>query len=376
VAGWRNIFGRGGDREPAGAEAPSLVEGSAVEGADGHIGHRRRTGWWEPTYAPALDGSLTTWDWDFSDNTGPSRRFVNGATLSAKVEKGDTYKLPGLTFRECDLQGDFKPGSIVLFDECKFIKCDFAFSSWKDTNFRKCTFEDCSFSLATFERCEFRDSTWIRIGLQGSKTEFIRCFVTNAADLVRAGFSGRRANDATLHHRLYQWHRLQGTKAHVARTLLLGHQQVGDDHTFYRTARLHDLQGSYAKIAQNIFSICYGPRRLRSFIVLLVNFLENVILRAFGLLNGWGSSSIRPLLVMLIFFLLFGILYSYLPFGVTIDRPFQKSFDLTTLIGYGNQTAPAEAVTLAVFQDLHALLSMVLYTVFFATIVSKLSRAR
>lgn len=72
--------------------------------------------------------------------------------------------------------------------------------------------------------------------------------------------------------------------------------------------------------------------------------------------------------------LVFGLIYQRHHFGVTINKPFQKSFDITFLIGYGNQVT--ENLNLSSVQNLQAVISIVVYTVLFATVVSKLSRAR
>lgn len=375
---WKRLFGLDKAPQVAGA-SPAPSDNLGLAGTpEGHIGHRRALCWWEPIFDPSVDGTLNEWDWDFSDNSGPLRQFLSGEKLSSKVEKGDTFKLSHLTFKECDFQGDFRPGVIVLFDTCTFILCDFAFSTWKDTNFRNCTFEDCSISLATFERCEFRENKWRRTGFSGSKTDFLRCFLTNPEELIYSGFSGRKVNDKTTRHRMFQWHRLQGTKAHLSRTILLGHEEVGDDRTFYRSARLHDLQQSYAKMSRNVYDICFEDltQRLRALVGLLFNSIENLILRFFGILNGWGASAIRPLMCIVLCYVVFGYLYSTIDLGEPIPNPFQKSFDVTSLVGYGSQTQAGIGPTLSFFQDIHAVIAIVLYTVFFATIVSKLSRVR
>jgi hypothetical protein len=100
-----------------------------------------------------------------------------------------------------------------------------------------------------------------------------------------------------------------------------------------------------------------------------------LILRALGWLNGWGESAGRPFVALLACWTLFGLAYARLPFTKSIGAPLQKSFDITFLVGYGEQTAPNDAV-LTFVQDIHALIAIVIYSVFFATVISKLSRAR
>lgn len=71
----------------------------------------------------------------------------------------------------------------------------------------------------------------------------------------------------------------------------------------------------------------------------------------------------------------FGLIYSLAPFETGIDHAFQKSFDITLLVGYGNQVAASDA-RLSLVQDIHAGIAIILYTMFLSTMISKLSRAR
>lgn len=341
----------------------------------GHIGHRRRDCWWDPIYSPTLDGSLTEGDWDFDQTAGPSQKFFIGQHLDGVVSRGDTFKVVGVTFKDCDFQGVFDSDTLFMFDRCRFVGCDFAYSSWKDTHFRNCEFENCSFALSHFNRCEFRGNKFNSIGISGSKSDFERSFVTNPQALIDAGASRAEGEKPKVRKRLYQWHRLQGSKAHLSRTLLASHNLVGDDHTFYKTAKLHDLQQSKAKIASNFFELIFSESRGRfaALVSLLLNLAENGLLRVVGLLNGWGSSAFRPLLGIALLWSAFGWAYLHL---FDTAQPWRKSFNITILAGYSNEYVDTITPGLNTAQSFHAVLAVIFYTVFFGTVIAKLSRVR
>ncbi len=279
-----------------------------------------------------------------------------------------------MKFKDCDFQGEFRPNPLIIFDQCHFSGCDFAYSSWKGAHFRKCTFADSSLSLASFEGCEFRDCMWERTGI-GSKTEFHQSFVNNPSELISASVSNRNPKDSSWKHRLYQWYRLRGTRAHVLRTLMISHQSTGVDHTYYEIVKLHELHCTTARICENFYDIIYSNgNRIGALFGLIFDFIDYIILRSFGWLNKWGVSASRPCMALAICWVSFGFLYQRFPFSEYISRPFQKSFDITLLIGYGNQVS--DDSVLSIVQNAHAIFAIIIYTVFFATVVSKLSRAR
>ena len=343
-----------------------------------HMGHRRSDCWWDPIYNPDLEGKLQRCTWDFSDNSGPSGQFIYGPTLSEKVSPGDTFKLHKVTFKNCDFQGEFDPRTLVMFDECTFIGCDFAYSHWKDAHFRKCVFEKCSISLASFDRCEFRDNTWIKIGIAGSKTDINRTFITNPDELIFASVSGTRENDKTFEHRMYQWFRLQGTRAHLARSIFKSHEQVGDDRTFYNTVKTHDLQESFSRISRSLYELFYGewPSRVRALLAIFALALENIILRFFGVTNGWGASPTRPLIFLAAIWIVFAKIYSRFPEITDPASPYQKSFNITILAGYSNEYAVSNTPCLDFMQNLNVGFAIIFYSVFVGTVISRFSRVR
>lgn len=355
---------------------PSATPPASLRGQSPHVGHRRDQCWWEPIYSPGLVLDADPYDWKTDRDAGPHRRLISGATLNSAVVPGDAFKITDVTFRECDFQGTFKPETLVMFDRCRFVGCDFALSNWRDTHFRKCTFTASSLSLSTFDRCEFRDCEWQQIGM-GSKTELTKTFINNPAELIFNTVSNRNPNDDTLKHRMYQWHRLQGTRAHFLRIIMISHQSAGEEHAYYATVRLHELQRSIARMSEDIFKICFNnlASKISSFLNLLLHAADNIILRTFGWLNNWGESASRPCFALIGCFITFAAVYHFADFNKPIAHFIQKSFDITFLVGYGNQVLSSDE-NLSIIQDLHAVVAIAIYSVFFATVISKLSRAR
>jgi hypothetical protein len=341
-----------------------------------HIGHRRRDCWWEPIYNPDVALEPDPYDWDLKRDAGPSRRYIAGQTLDARLIPGDTFKVVDVTFRECDFQGAYRASPVVMFDECRFVGCDFAYSSWRGAHFRKCAFTDTSLSLSSFEKCEFRDCTWERVGI-ASKTDFERTFVSNPGALISATVSQTNPKDRSWRHRIYQWHRLLSTRAHVLRSLMLSHSTVGDEHVFYETVKLHELQRHKARMAEDLFTIAFSPLdgKMAGGWALPAHLLNFGLMNLFGLTNKWGESTSRPCLVFGLIFWGFAEIYQRVKFNAAIPHPFQKSLDITLLVGYSNQVAPSDPL-LTITQNIQVTMAVIVYTVFFSTVVSKLSRAR
>ena len=364
-------------RRPEMSQSEALApEPTATARVPEHIGRRRQLCFWEPIFAPDVTVRFEPYDWQMDRDAGPCRRFIHGPTLREQVTPGDTFIVKKVTFKECDFQGNFFTDTLIMFDECDFDSCDFAYSVWKHAHFRKCNFTDSSISLAIFERCEFSDCEWERLGF-GSKTEFHSTFVRNPAALIGATVSRPNPKDKSWKHRANQWYRLHGTRAHVLRTLMLSHQSTGDEHTYYKTVCLHELQCAKERMSKDVFGALFTPgvRRVSSVAKLVFHFFDYLILQSLGWLNRWGLSPSVPCFALAACWVGFAQVYQRGGFSPAIEHPMQKSFDITFLVGYGNQTAPSDP-GLTLVQDAHALIAIIIYTVFFATIVSKLSRAR
>ncbi|KQV64090.1 pentapeptide repeat-containing protein [Caulobacter sp. Root343] len=343
----------------------------------GHLGDRRATNFWEPIFGPEVQMAEEPYDWDVGRDSGPTRRFCQGGLLTKKVEAGETLKIKDVTFKECDFQGPFNATAIVVFDNCRFIGCDFAYSEWTSAHFKNCGFIGTSLAMATFEKCEFRGCTWERIGVSGNKTDFVRTFIENPKAMIAAMYSGQDpSKGSSKDHACYQWYRLAGTRAHVLRNIMLSHANVGDEHVYYRTVGLHELQRNLARLGEDWYNIRYktGSRRWKAIRGAPFHALNLALMWIFGLTNSWGESVSRPSVLFAAIYVIFGAVYAFSPFSPSVDHPWQKSFDITLLIGFTNHgTAPWP---LSVVQEIHGLFAVALYTVFFSTLISKLSRTR
>lgn len=342
-----------------------------------HLGDRRATNWWEPIYGPQVELADEPYDWDTDRDSCPTRRFIPGTTLVKKVEAGKTLRVEKVTFKECDFQGHFQATSIVVFDNCRFIGCDFAYSGWNSAHFKDCAFVDTSLAMATFEKCEFRGCTWERIGMSGNKTDLVRTFIENPKALIAAMYSGLDPDKTTSkEHICHQWYRLGGTRAHVLRAIMLSHANVGNEHIYYQTVGLHELQRNLARLQEDWYYLRHKPgqKRREAIWQAPLHALNLALMWLFGLTNGWGESVARPSVLFALIYVIFGAIYVLAPFTPPICHPWQKSFDITLLIGFTNHNSATWPLTLV--QDIHAILAVALYTVFFSTLISKLARTR
>jgi len=60
-----------------------------------------------------------------------------------------------------------------IYENCKFVNCNFYKSNLVDVTFRECTFEDCDFSLASLKNTAFNDIHFIGCKLVG--VQFDEC---------------------------------------------------------------------------------------------------------------------------------------------------------------------------------------------------------
>lgn len=300
-----------------------------------HIGNRRRSSWWEPIFNPQLKLPETPYDWDIERDSGPNKRFVSGRDLANISPDGEIFTVSGKTFHQCDLQGEFFGKPILIFDECKFIDCDFAYSRWTAVHFKKCTFSKTSLSLAYFNNCEFRGSIWRSIGV-ASRTEFNNTFIDKPEKLISATISNTNPNDSSKFHKEYQKSRLLSTRAHVLRNILNSHVQTGEESVYYNTLKHHELSKCYANISKNWSNIVHarkGAKTQRS-IKLLLSILDLLFIRILGTINSWGESVSRPFIFLASSTLLFSLIYKYVPGIDGKEAPIQRSFDISILAGY------------------------------------------
>lgn len=104
------------------------------------IAGRREEAWWEPTFAPSLEKSIVAHDWTFTNSTGPKNCFLSASSLKNKYPAGALVEFQGVVFENCDIQGFFEQKPAIVFSNCTFRLCDFAYSEWTTTIFRSVNF--------------------------------------------------------------------------------------------------------------------------------------------------------------------------------------------------------------------------------------------
>lgn len=341
-------------------------------------GSRRADAWWEPTFNPGLHGSMTLSDWNFANNTGPKKAFLHADYIKKISTEGIVLKLINLTFEQCDLQGYFEHKPNITFNNCRFIECDFSLSEWCRTTFKNCEFTRCSLALSTFDECEFRNCTWNEIGMQGSKTDFIRTFITNPEEFIDSAFSGTDTARASPKHIFEQKTKLERTKAQVTRTILQSHRDVGDDQTFYLSAKLHDLQ----QVKSSLYEVAFRVRFQNGYLnkIAAMKFIplifEYIILTLFGFCNDWGSKLSKPLFLIFASFMIFGFMYPLTEGQYDASFDAERSFNISILAGYGNAINTNDNALTKLTTYTHIVSAIVFYTIFFSTVISRNSRSR
>lgn len=347
-----------------------------TEGAIGRF--RRKNCYWEPTYNPELVGKMVDTPWNFVGAKGPEHCFFHGESFEESLKNGAPRKETNIVFRECDFQGFFEPESQYVFEKCHFIKCDLSLTTWKNIKFSKCKFIESSIGQTRFENCEFRDCNWEKTGFSPNETEFVRCLVSNAEECVNSAYTNLDKEVLSTRNilPLYQKMKLQGTKSTIARMLLRNHQEIGDENTFYRTVKTFEKRQSIAKIYESFYGVMYEKWLLKPFYLIktLSWLLEILFIVVFGALNGWGASISRPLIWLIIVAAVFACVYSGMSSSLEVSA-YQRAFDIGILAGYTNYGAE-KCVFARIAQSIHLALSVVLYTVFFATAAARFSRVR
>lgn len=349
--------------------------------AQGSIRRRRETCWWEPTYDPALVGVMAAGQWDFSHNRGPTRCHFDGADLTKEIKIGLSRVFREVVFTDCDFQGYFSHSAQLVFDNCRFIGFDFGLSTWINVKFSNCKFTRVSFGQTKFENCEFRSCDWVKIGISPNALEFTSTYFSSSAEFISAAFTNldkdvldknkTNARDQTL--------RLEVTKATIARRILKMLQQEGDELAFYdavRTFQLQHCRSGKSTATQTFFDVKEKKYTRALACLSIVSWtLEGIILRVFGAANGWGATVTKPVMLSVVSMLLFAGIYRLICVPTKVAPPLQRSFDISIIAGYTNYGSELDSITISI-QNSQIFVSIILYSITFATIINRLSRVR
>ncbi len=314
--------------------------------------------------------------WPLEAHATLTRCFVDHQGLVGAQMAGRGV-VEGQKFFDCDFQGFFVFPTQMVIKGCTFEGCDLALTTWENVKFSRCVFRKTSVGQTVFRRCEFRDCVWEAVGFSPNETSFEQSLVTNPEACIEAAYTNLDENllSAKGIRPEKQKAKLESTRSTIARILLRNLQDVGDEQTYYQSVKVFELQQAKARHKQHMYDLFFDGSRNRiiSGVSAALWGLDWLILRLFGALNGWGASVARPLSILVATMFFFAAVY-----GIVDDRwddhPLLRSFDITVLAGYTNYGNASGLIVLV--QAVQLAVSVVLYTVGFATIISRFSRVR
>ena len=322
--------------------------------------YHRINNYWEPTY----DGrtkreSLSKFNWEELDvNNGPNKRScfwneLNGnRSIIAKV------------FTMCDFWGNLEGRT---FTHCTFDRCYWNRGVWKDVKFQNCRFENSSFAFANFENCQFNGCSFKNIGISGNETKFTNCII-DPESLIKAAYTNTNEGVLKRHHKevAFQINSLEQSKAKLARQLNLNNNFYSE--FFYSGIRVAILQEIKARIAKRQYHIKWYL--LIPLFFLLGDYIEYVLWKVLGALNGWGEKTIRVLVFGLLLVLLFAFIYRFSNISPTFGKAFIRSFDISIVAGY------SKICNVSWLELLNLVLGMIWYSIAIPTVINKLTRTR
>ena len=341
---------------------------------------RRLTCWWEPTYNPSLVGAMISDDWG-ENSKGPTRHFIEGENLASVIAQNGGRAFEGYTFCECDFQGFFTSTSQIVFKTCNFINCDFGLTTWINVKFSNCEFRQTSFGMTVFNSCEFRDCEWEQIGLSPNELVLDNTFINNPTKFIRSGYTNLDRDVLKEKRKTWaeQTSKLETTKATVARQLLKNMGSTGDERSYYEAVKIFETQQAKGRLYSALYDIVRKQQRtlwrLLAFAASAYWLLEIIILRTIGTLNAWGASVAKPIVILVSAAYIYYWIYFYCGSSIPTATPFQRTLDIAMLAGFGNYSTETRLIT-RIIQNTQLVLSTLLYTVTFSTILSRFSRVR
>ena len=343
---------------------------------------RRTSSYWEPIYDPNLKDGFEVGEWRFDHEQGPRRQrfFANDLIKDSKPK---ISIIENVRFFECDFQGVFQTDTQLVFKKCHFELCDLGLSTWINVKFSKCRFKKSSLTQAKFTDCELRDCDWAEVSFSGNATDFEACVITNPKRFIAAGYTNLDERVLSDHkaQKSYQKMRNELTKATTARHLLSNAKQMGSNREYYEAVETFERQQSSSNISNSVYELGRSKNILRIIkhaVALAYFLLEMGLLCLFGFLNGWGGRPLQPLLAIIANWLIFALAFwAYAKWcGDIGSSPLLKSFNIAGLAGYSLEVSPTNSQLLTSIQVVELVIAIVLYTVFFSTVVSRMSRVR
>ncbi|MGJ8564697.1 MAG: hypothetical protein ACSHXY_14235 [Alphaproteobacteria bacterium] len=324
---------------------------------------------WEPLFDPTV-GEFSIGSWMVKSGGVRFRDVLDFRRVykDLNITEDSIVVYKNILFFECDLTGYLPKYGQVVFIDCRFFRCDFAKSWLHGIKFTECKFDESSFTLSDLNSSEFRDCIWKNVWFSGNETKILDCYVTNPEEFVlsAANYSKRDG---------YLWFVTEGqkeflaTKANAARSLLYSLRRHGSESEFYEAVKLHEITQGKSRIAERMHE--------RHYFSALFYFVQLILIRILGFLSDWGGNPLKPFLSLILSCLIFTLVYDWLPFEVTLAEAFEKSFDITLLVGFALEQKYAEQNDiLRTFHGGQLIISIVLYASVISTLIGRISRVK
>ncbi|OBU06767.1 pentapeptide repeat-containing protein [Morganella psychrotolerans] len=344
-----------------------------------------------------------------------------------EIKKNDerpdvNMRIENKSFKTCDFSGNNGKKKITFLN-CKFEKCYFSFSEFNDVNFTNCNFQCCSFSQAKFYRCFFDDNCrFYNISISGSTT------LISQTEIRASKFFKKiyKPYDEQLDlykskglNRKEEIFRLNRSVLKVSKVMLESNRNCSNDDVFYDSVKnlfikkLNDKKSSNSyrieqlrielinkkkdvKLKENK-AISFRLLCLFKIIYLFLFkktafFIEGIVMKMFGFINGWGSSLPRVFIFGVLILLIYTIIYMFMDGGqvpvisvygeaknveVTsfyyFTNSLLKSFDVTFLAGYTKHITMYDSILKQLTLLTNMLVGLFWYSVLIPTLINKIS---
>lgn len=340
---------------------------------------KRRKSYWEPVFSP---GSFTEpfplFDWNTKNVIALKDSLCRSNELAIKATNLQRYTIRSTTFQTCDFDGTFNFTKLT-FDKCIFTNCDFMDSKWENTKFTNCTFEISSLSTVAFINCQFIECNWKNIGISSNEMYFENCQLSNPNKFISAAYTNLDKNilqqkNTTPEHQKF---RLEGTKAKVARLLLINLEEQGDDDSFYDAVKTHTIQTIISKIEKQKYNAFFNPTTpsiVKSHTLRAGYFLELITLKISGNINGWGGNIGRSLIFGIAVIIVFWWFYFSTGIAPEFHQAGLAALEITLLIGYTKYTTLSTSLFTQSIFALNMILGLWWYGIFVPTVVNRINR--
>lgn len=343
------------------------------------VRQHRLKNYWDVIYDPQINLSQFA-EIDLNDvnrNIGHRYRLFDFSKLNDS--NSISCKLDKHNFLECDFFGESK-GNKINFSNCKFEKVYFGYGLFKNVKFQKCDFIKCSFNMAKFIDCQFIDCRFDDISFSGNETIFQNTLI-NSKRIVSAAFLNVDEDVLKQYATTvdYQKKRFENTKAKFAKNLLVSVSSTTDDDLYYNAVKTYLISRSKAKIEKFQYGAKEADKgRIRKIsyqVRAITSITELLILRVSGLINDWGNSILRALIIGVAMIFIFAIGYYFL-MDTSVVGAIIKSIDITLLAGYTKHVTKLTPVHQQIVMLFNMILGLWWYAIMIPTLINRICVSR